>query len=300
MSLYRKVLFPIDFSDQCEAVAPYIADLANRFEATLHLLHVIEDGQNSANRVSSVNENLIAIAESTLGRMHWSQRVISGTPAQTIVRYAESQGVDLITMPTSGKGGLRRWILGSTTENVLRQASCAVWTEGGLGHPHVRWSPVLCAIDLEPGSERVLSYAARVAEHLHANLVVVHAIPPMSEGLLMHPADLPYALSYTTAHSALERMSENLNLSVEPIIETATVVNAVSRVAARMRARLLVIGRGGHGTERIGTHTYDFIANAPCPVLTYPSHQVSRQCFWTEWQQDSAERDMNTLLARAS
>jgi len=301
MPLFRNVLFPIDFSDQCETVAPYIADIANRFQAKLHLLHVNEEGDQNPNLQSLLSDNLIAFAESRLSGMHWAQTVSAGEPAQAIVRYAESQGVDLIAMPTSGKGGLRRWILGSTTESVLRQASCAVWTETASGDTHVRWSRILCAIDLEPGSERVLSYAARVAAHLHANLAVVHAIPPTSDGLWMHPSDLPSALSYTTAQHALERLFQRVNVSVvEPVIETAAVVNAVTRVAAQTGAKLLVIGRGGHGRKRIGTHTYDLVANAPCPVLTFPRRHVSIQCFWTEWQQDSAEQYTDALLARAS
>jgi nucleotide-binding universal stress UspA family protein len=300
MSLYRKILFPIDFSDQCETVAPYIVDIANRFQAKLHLLHVNQEGKKTSNLQSILSENLIAFAESRLGGMHWAQTVTAGEPAQTIVRYAESQGVDLIAMPTSGKGGLRRWILGSTTENVLRQASCAVWTETASGDAHVRWSPILCAIDLEPGSERVLSYANRVAAHLNVRLAVVHAIPPTSDGLWLHPSDLPSALSCTTAQHALERLLEKLNVRVvDPVIETAAVVNAVTRVASQTGAKLLVIGRGGHGRRQIGTHTYDLVANAPCPVLTVPSRQVSTQCFWTEWQQDSAEQYADTLLARA-
>jgi nucleotide-binding universal stress UspA family protein len=191
MSFFCKILFPIDFSDQCQTGAPYMADIANRFQAKLHLLHVVEKGNKTASPWGRLSEDLNAFAALIPGGMHCSQTVSSGKPAQTIVRYAKSQGVDLIAMPTTGKGRLRRWVLGSTTENVLRQASCAVWTEAGSGHPHIRWSPVLCAIDLERGSERVLSYAASVAEQLHANLVVVHAIPPISEGLLMHPSDLP-------------------------------------------------------------------------------------------------------------
>jgi nucleotide-binding universal stress UspA family protein len=42
MSAFRKVLFPTDFSDQCKALAPYIVDIANDFQAKLNLLHVIE------------------------------------------------------------------------------------------------------------------------------------------------------------------------------------------------------------------------------------------------------------------
>jgi len=284
---FRKILFPIDFSDQCKTVAPYIADIANRFKAKLDLLHVIEVSKNTAMLCSRRRDELMTFTASVPGGMNCSQAVIYGNPAQSITYYAEGQTVDLIAMPTSGKGTLRRWTLGSTIQNVLRQASCAVWTESGTGLPHVRWSPILCAIDLNDESGQVLSCAASLAEQLQAHLVVVHAIPPLSEALLMHPSQLPPALSHAEAQRAMERLLQDLNLIADPITETAPVVDAISRVASQTRAKLLVIGRGGDRGRAVGSHLYELVRNAPCPVLTCPSRAARADSFWTEWQQEN-------------
>lgn len=299
MSAFREILFPVDFSDQCKAVAPYIADFANRFQANLHLLHVIEGRDHPATLCGQPDDELKAFAACIPGATRWSQEVIHGDPADAIAHYAERRRVDLIAMPTSGKGRLRRWILGSTAESVLRRASCAVWTEAGTGTPQIHCSPVLCAIDLGPESEQVLTCAAHVAEQLDAHLIVVHAIPPIAEGLLMHPSDLPLALSHTEAQSALERLLQSMGLCAEAVPEMGTVIGAVSRVALQRRAKLLVIGRGGQKRERIGSHTYDLVASAPCPVLTCPDSRVSTHCFWTEWQQEGIEQPASEPIAGA-
>jgi hypothetical protein len=149
------------------------------------------------------------------------EAIISGEPLEGIVRYSTTRGVNLITMPTSGKGIRRRSMLGSTTEDVLRHASCAVWTESGNSRPHVRWSPVLCAIDLErENKQQLLSRAAHIAEQLCANLVVVHAIAPVSENVPPHSRQLSPALSQASAPRALERVLEGLDLFAEPITDT--------------------------------------------------------------------------------
>jgi nucleotide-binding universal stress UspA family protein len=284
---FRKILFPVDFSEQCTAVAPYIADIANRFLAKLDLLHVVEDSTDLDMLCSRRRDELMAFARSIPGGMHCSQAVIYGNPAQRITSYAEEQTAGLIAMPTSGKGTLRRWSIGSTTQKVLRQASCAVWTESGTGLPHVRWSPILCAIDLNDESEHVLSYAAGLAELLQVHLVVVHAIPPLSEALLMHPLRLPPALSHAEAQRAIGRLLQDLNLLADPIAEMAPVVDAVSRVASQIRAKLLVIGRGGDSGRAVGSHLYELVRNAPCPVLTCPNRAARAHSFWTEWQQEN-------------
>jgi nucleotide-binding universal stress UspA family protein len=49
----------------------------------------------------------------------------TGQPADTIIRCAESHGIDLIMMSSHGRSGLNRWVYGSVAERVLRQAPCA-------------------------------------------------------------------------------------------------------------------------------------------------------------------------------
>jgi nucleotide-binding universal stress UspA family protein len=294
----QKILFPVDFSRANRAMLPYVADLAHRFRAELQFLHVIEDSQDLEKLGPQRAGELAAFAARIPGGIYRPQIVASGCPAEIITHYAEANAVDTIAMPTSGKGTLRRWMLGSVTETVLRKTSCAVWTESATGYPHHRWSPVLCAVDLEPGSEQVVSYASALAEQFHANLIVLHVVPALGEGSLWHPSDLPPALSESGAKHKLEDLLRELDLSAESVAETGRVEPVVGRVAERVRAQLLVIGRKNHGRPdgSLGAHTYELVRSAPCPVVSCPRRAKSTSCFWTEWQQEASAREAGSCL----
>ena len=53
---------------------------------------------------------------------------IIGTPARSIVEYAEGHGIDLIVMGTHGRSGMSHVLMGSITEQVIRTAPCPVLT----------------------------------------------------------------------------------------------------------------------------------------------------------------------------
>jgi nucleotide-binding universal stress UspA family protein len=49
-----------------------------------------------------------------------------GAPADSVLEYVETYGIDLIAMATHGHTGLKRWVYGSVTAKVLRSASCSM------------------------------------------------------------------------------------------------------------------------------------------------------------------------------
>jgi len=58
----------------------------------------------------------------------YEHRLMIGTPAGAIVHMAEKEGVDMIVMPTHGRTGLLRMLMGSVAEEVVRKAKCPVLT----------------------------------------------------------------------------------------------------------------------------------------------------------------------------
>lgn len=95
----RRILVPLDGSPASRAVLPYAEELARRHEATLVPVHVRDDG-------------LPALPDAT--------EIQEGDPAMRILEVA---GIDFIAMATHGRSGLKRWMLGSVTEKVLRHAT---------------------------------------------------------------------------------------------------------------------------------------------------------------------------------
>lgn len=89
------------------------------------LLYVGEDGsmQAESKAIKSAEEYLFTVKERLgLSASHVSTVVVVGEPAETILDYIETKGVDLVVMSTHGRSGVSRWFLGSVAERVLRRS----------------------------------------------------------------------------------------------------------------------------------------------------------------------------------
>jgi len=135
------VVFPTDFSELSVAALPLAMDLADKYEAELHCLYVVEEPQI----YSSLEMGSVAIptagelTESARGRIErfgqehlanaphgYTTKVVVGHAATEIVNYANEIGAGMIVMTTHGYSGVKHMMLGSTTEDVLRHAGCPV------------------------------------------------------------------------------------------------------------------------------------------------------------------------------
>ena len=98
----------------------------------------------------------------------------------------------MIVMPTRGFGPFRQMLLGSVTAKVLHDSKCPVVTGphlDGAIHP-TRWfklQRIMCAVALDWETDDALSEAADLAKHLGAELIVIHVVTPVEEGLLSRP-----------------------------------------------------------------------------------------------------------------
>lgn len=145
MDEFRKILYPTDFSEHSLAALPYVTGMVEAFGAELHCLHVVDDTfqymlagtDNTVPVVMSDTEleelsqrHLEEFVEKHLGSVkeRLTAKVVPGKPFVEIIRYAREQEMDLIIIPTHGRGALASMLLGSVTEKVVRKASCPVLT----------------------------------------------------------------------------------------------------------------------------------------------------------------------------
>ena len=146
MTLTR-ILLPTDFSDTAQHALDYARELAGRFGASVHLLHVVPDPmQNGATEampvVSDLAERWKADAERRLEeiRLDGPQTVRAvriGHAFVEILQYAADNAIDMIVMGTHGRGPVEHLLLGSVAEKVVRKASCPVLTVKQAGHVFV-------------------------------------------------------------------------------------------------------------------------------------------------------------------
>jgi nucleotide-binding universal stress UspA family protein len=148
MITLKQIMVPIDFSEPSSCAVKYGRALAERFGATLHYVHVLEDfvalSWSSDTYVTSLprlREEVEADALSRLGQLLKEPEaaqlpakvaLLNGNPFVEIVRYARDQDIDLIVIGTHGRGPIAHMLLGSVAEKVVRKAHCPVLT---VRHP---------------------------------------------------------------------------------------------------------------------------------------------------------------------
>lgn len=144
----KLVVFPTDFSKISLAALPWATRMARLMEAEIHVLYVVEEPHiyatldmgpvpipSGEELASSARTRLEAFLREHAGEVghHPVGKVLIGRPADEIVGYAAEHGAELIVMTTHGYSGVKNVLLGSTTESVLRHASCPVLSVRGAG-----------------------------------------------------------------------------------------------------------------------------------------------------------------------
>src|ERR1700720_1334487 len=190
MVLIANILFPVDFSPSCIAMAPYVKRAATLLGAKVTLVHVVDLASYNGFELyvrppSEISEDQTIIGRERLDLflahefpLSEHPRILAtGDAAIEIAQLAKS-GFDLIIMPTHA-GTFRRMLLGSTTAKVLNDVPCPMVTsrhaETIAPRPleHREW---LCAVGLGEDSERILRYAHQAAAEARSNLHIIHAI----------------------------------------------------------------------------------------------------------------------------
>jgi len=287
MSSIASILYPVDFSPSCIAMAPYVKRAAALLEARVSLVHVVDPtGYNGlqlyVRPISEVSEEHLAIGRDRLDSFltaefptaEFPRILTSGDAATEIARVAREDRFDLIIMPTHS-GIFRQMLLGSTTAKVINDADCPVLTSRHAQTiaprplEHREW---LCAVGLSSNSERVLRFASQVAAQAHGKLSIIHAVQAGD-------TDLPIQLDLREEIRSVERQEANrriadlqqkIGVDAPVRIAVGQVKEALLEAAREADADALIIGRshqpGAHG--RMRDLTYAMVRDSPFPVLS--------------------------------
>ena len=135
--MYETILVPTDGSSQSDAALDHAVTLARHHDATIHILYVADTNRDSLTAqggevVDALELEGDRITSEAVERVDPGVDVVdtveAGDPVETILDYATSVGADLVVMGTHGRRGLDRYLLGSTTERVVRLSSIPVLT----------------------------------------------------------------------------------------------------------------------------------------------------------------------------
>jgi nucleotide-binding universal stress UspA family protein len=142
MTTPKTILVATDFSEHADYALEYAANLGAQLGATVHLVHAITlpiaGGPELAVAFGpSMIESLTKYAQAALDtrteryrdRVELApSRIEIGDPRDVIDRAAEQVGADLIVIGTHGRRGVKRLLLGSVAEAIVRTAPCPVLT----------------------------------------------------------------------------------------------------------------------------------------------------------------------------
>lgn len=143
---FQRILIAVDFSEESRQALVCAAGLAARFDASLTLVHVVEPhfgppdtelpeltgAGSDAEQFAEAKLDLSALGEQMLGPCRVVETVVrAGLAFFEITEAARALSADLIVIGTHGYTGLKRALLGSTAEKVVRHAPCPVLVARG-------------------------------------------------------------------------------------------------------------------------------------------------------------------------
>lgn len=298
----RRILVPTDFSDRAERALPHALWMAEEFGAELHMLHAVVlhgddpggDGMEARDDdFPDLDDAYDQLRAWAAGRMERTAADLDGSDVRvvraqergvaagpTIVEYANDHDVDVIVMATHGRRGVRRMLLGSVAEEVLRTAGCPVVTVRPDGEPDVGGPPerILVPVDFSEHSDLALASAGALARRLGAELDVLHVIAELG---VPDPYFADAAELRALTKAARERVPEALAERVDEVLgedvdagthmRVGTPAVTIAGFAEEEGSDMVVLGSHGRtGVERVflGSVAEGVVRRAPCPVVT--------------------------------
>lgn len=141
MKGFKKILFPVDFSEVSPMIVPWVTTMVDKFKSELHLIFVVRSllsltafDVTEASIISFEGEILKAGEKSMdeFVKKHFKKysacktNVLTGDPAEEILNYVNNENIDLVIMGTHGRKGLDRVLFGSVAAHVIKESSAPV------------------------------------------------------------------------------------------------------------------------------------------------------------------------------
>ncbi len=281
-----QIVLATDFSPASSAALSIAGRFAHMFKAKVLVVNVFQYvprhqyqvpvgwmieciRRDVQHRMNETRKVLADIGVETEGRL-----IEDGFPAPEILNVLQTCKSPLLIMGTHAVGGMDRFVLGSTAEEVLRQAACPVVTVGPHVNSEERIDPcfhrVLYATDFSDASLAAAPFAAMVRKSSPGSLRVLHvSAEPNFHGPSEDQSFDPIrkALGSGGAESAADD-AEYVTLHGRDVSQ------AITNEAERYPADLLVLGvqrASAFASHLAPKAAFQVISAAPCAVLTISS-----------------------------
>lgn len=294
--MIRRILIPLDGSVTAEQVVPYARTFARGLKLTVELLAVVDVGSlltsvetarffdNLAEQESHKSkEYLERIAERFAGS-RVKRSVEQGSAAQVIIEKAAADESTLIAMTTHGRSGLKRWLLGSVAEKVLRAATNPLLlvraVHEGKAEGEATLESVVMPLDGSELAEHALPVVTEIAKKLRLEVFLFRTYrnpygPFISgAGYYAVNADELMASVRDEARNYLEeKMAELKKQGIDELsylLQEGVASDEIVSMGSHAPERLIVMcshGRSGMKRWALGSVTETVVRHSHSPVL---------------------------------
>lgn len=285
--MFDQILFPTDGSEGADVVLDHALDVAIANNSTVHFLTIADTARGSlvgirGDTIDDLEREGEAIVERAADRadergVTSHTEILRGDPYRTILDHATAQDIDLIVMPTHGRRGLERFLLGSTAERVVRQSDIPVLTIRPSTDRRIRYPyrDVLVATDGSSCAMEALSLGIDVSRSEDAALHLLTAIAYWTLGVDIRTdiqrAELEASAEQILAESASIAEGAGVTSVTETVEWGPSIHEVILTYIDDNDIGLVVVGTHGRtGFDRymLGSVTEYLIRTAPIPVLT--------------------------------
>jgi nucleotide-binding universal stress UspA family protein len=293
---FARVLVPIDFSKPSLKALHYARALTT---GTVELIHVVEPLNPTDFPPTDLQDTMLRTADDELnaiaallgkGKPEVRTSVHLGKPAARIANLAAEWGAELIVISTHARAGLAHFLLGSVTEQVIREATCPVLAirkhehEFAIASPkhevEVQLSRILVATDFSTRSAEAVQYAADFASRLAGRITLLHAVHIAGSGAggEIPGFDMAPMLDATErrAHASMETAAKEVPASLlgGRIVQVGPPLEVITKTAVEGKFDLIICATNSSAVVRhalLGSTAEGVVRHAYCPVLIVPS-----------------------------
>jgi len=288
---FRSILCPVDFSDCSRHALDHAVALARTFGGRLTVLYALQPIAYAAEPLlaaalvptpedrARIEEDLRALVAEVSDGVPVETLLVDGGVVASVLEQATAVHADLLVLGTHGRRGFERFLLGSSTERLLRRAEVPVLTvpprapDAPSSGPEV-FRQIVCAVDFSEPSVAALHLGVDLARQMGAHLTLINVLEPMPipDTLSMAgggPMDFENAAR--AANEARLHQLAPRDLPVTEVVAVGKPYREVLGKAAELRADLIVMGvHGGMAAMPgfLGSTTNHVVREAGCPVLS--------------------------------
>lgn len=297
-----RILCPVDLSPCSRTALRYATALARWYDASVTALHVFHQAPVVDTSAAALGGGIYAapLALADVDREALTRTVaqfVAQTPdtasatvrvregfnvREEILREAAALPADLLVLGSHGLTGVKRLVLGSTAEDVLRHAATPTLIVPAhapdVPASGVPFKRIVCAVDFDAESYRALRYAFDLAQETDAQLTLLHAVatpaPQVGADGLVYDFEMTRETLVADARSRLEALvpeSARAYCTVHVEVGEGVAHEAILRLATTVDADLIIMGvrdRNAFDVAVFGSDAQAVVRAAHCPVLT--------------------------------